>query len=140
MPGVQTRDFRPGIILSFVWFTAVASPPRPVPIEEAPPSPAEPKPVALSEPLPTTQVQEPTTYQRKIRVLSRQRKVILAVATLIMLWFAWLSFSEAASRPGPQLTLSEVIYYTAMGTILHFISPFGIIAIIALGWFYALYK
>jgi hypothetical protein len=124
------------------------SPPRPVltedipqSLEVSPPSPADPKPVAtLAEPLPATQVQEPTMYQRKVRVLSRQRKVILAVATLILLWFAWLSFSDAASRPGPQLTLSEVISYTAIGTILHFISPFGIIAIIALGWFYALYK
>jgi hypothetical protein len=56
-----------------------------------------------------------------------------AALTIIVLLFVWLSFWDEISRPGLHSTVN-VLVYTVIGTVAHFTSLAGILAIVILGF------
>lgn len=74
------------------------------------------------------------------RSLTKQQKVVLGVAALVVALFVCLSLSAEVSRSGSQASSADILIYTVIGTILRFMSPIGIISVTILGFLFYRYR
>jgi hypothetical protein len=80
----------------------------------------------------SSQLQPPASARS--RSLTKQQKVALAVAAVVVVLFGCLSLSAEISRSGSQASAEDILIYTVIGTALRFTSPIGIIAVAILGF------
>jgi drug/metabolite transporter (DMT)-like permease len=86
----------------------------------------------------TPELQTPASTPH--RSLTKQQKIVLGVAALVVALFVCLSFSAEVSRSGSQAPPADILIYTVIGTVLRFMSPIGIISVTILGFLFYRYR